>query len=113
MNKPFNIRSRVWVFDDDIPFLGIGRVQLLENINEFGSITKGAEAMNMSYRKAWQLVENMNQMSAKPLVEKRMGGEKGGGATVTAEGKAVIKKYHLLQKKMDSYLTKITKEIKF
>jgi len=113
MNKQFSIRSRVWVFDEDIPFLGIGRIQLLENIEECGSITKGAEAMNMSYRKAWQLVENMNQMSPKPLVEKQMGGEKGGGATVTAEGKTVIKKYHLLQKKMDNYLAKITKEINF
>ncbi len=113
MKKQFSIRSRVWVFDEDIPFLGIGRIQLLENIEACGSITKGAEAMSMSYRKAWQLVENMNQVSPKPLVEKQMGGEKGGGATITSAGKTVIKKYHLLQKKMDNYLAKITKEIKF
>lgn len=98
------IRSRIWIDIDDTPYLGEGRILLLEQILKHGSITKGAEAINMSYRKAWQLVENMNKTAPVPLVEKRLGGAKGGGAEVTEEGKRVIKEFHQFQEELKSFL---------
>ncbi|MEQ8423943.1 MAG: LysR family transcriptional regulator, partial [Cyclobacteriaceae bacterium] len=61
------------------PYLGPGRVQLMEGIRSHGSISRAAEEMGMSYRKAWQLVKDINEVSPKPLVEKRLGGKAGGG----------------------------------
>lgn len=104
MNQGINIRFRVWVDKGNLPYLGIGRIVLLENIMKYGSITKGAEAINMSYRKAWQLVEDMNKLSDKPLVEKRLGGKEGGGALVTEEGKRTIKMFYKLQSQIGTFL---------
>ena len=104
MSKDNKIRFRVWVDKGDLPYIGIGRIVLLENIIKYGSITKGAEAINMSYRKAWQLVEDMNKISGKPLVEKKLGGKEGGGAIVTEEGKQIIKKFYKLQLQIDNFL---------
>ncbi|MBE0650747.1 MAG: LysR family transcriptional regulator [Bacteroidales bacterium] len=113
MDQNINIRFRVWVDKGELPYLGIGRIVLLENIIEHGSITKGAEAINMSYRKAWQLVEDMNKLSNKPLVEKRLGGKEGGGAIVTDEGRKIIKKFYELQSQVEDFLQGKLQEVGF
>ena len=73
--------------------LGPGKVQLLEHIRDTGSISAAGRAMEMSYKRAWMLVEEMNAAFAVPVVESARGGAKGGGATVTATGLAVIAAY--------------------
>ena len=103
--------TRIYIKDQ--PFLSIGRIMLLENIAALGSITKAAAAMNMSYRKAWLLVQNMNDMAKKPLVIKQSGGKKGGGAMLTPEGKEAIDTYHLLQKDIQDFLKVKNDEINF
>lgn len=113
MKNEVKIRFRIWVDKFDTPYLGIGRIVLLENIMKHGSITKGAEAINMSYRKAWQLVEDMNKISDIPLVEKRLGGKKGGGAVVTEEGKKIIQKFYELQSKVEDFLSKESNKYTF
>ena len=70
--------------------LGYGRIVLLEKIEEFGSITKAAKAMDISYRHAWELVDSMNRQAKHPLVESSAGGRNGGGARLTEEGKKAI-----------------------
>ena len=104
MAKNLHLRFRLWVFADDTPYLGIGPVELLEKINKYGSIAKAAASMNMSYRKAWQLVQNMNEIADTPLVITKLGGSKGGGAEVTEKGKHVVEQYHLLEKDMEVFL---------
>ena len=74
MSKKSTIRLRLWIDKNDEPFIGPGRVKLLENILAFGSISRAAKEVNMSYRKAWQLIEDMNTVSKKALVEKKTGG---------------------------------------
>ncbi len=113
MKKDVRIRFRIWVDKNELPYLGIGRIVLLENIMKYGSITKGAEAINMSYRKAWQLVEDMNKISDNPLVEKRLGGKEGGGAVVTEEGKQVIKKFYKLQSQVENFLSRGSNDYHF
>ena len=81
--------------------MGIGRVRLLEHIRETGSITNAAKAMKMSYRQAWQMVEDMNSRSDKPLVEKILGGKGGGGAKVTEAGEKAISLFYKLEQKIE------------
>ncbi|MBI3136464.1 MAG: LysR family transcriptional regulator [Bacteroidetes bacterium] len=111
--KKSTVRLRVWIDKDDLPYIGPGRVKLLENILKFGSISRAAKAINMSYRKAWQLIEDMNAVSKKVLVEKQAGGKTGGGATVTSEGLNVIKQYRILQYEVDKVLNKHAKKMSF
>ncbi len=78
-------------------FFGPGRLQLLENIIATGSISQAAKQMSMSYKKAWDMVQSMNQQVISPIVSTHTGGEKGGGTTVTEEGKhlmAAFKQLH-------------------
>lgn len=104
MSQEINTRIKVWVDKGGKSYLGLGRVVLLEKILEYGSITKGAEAIHMSYRKAWQLVEDMNKISKSPLVEKRLGGKTGGGAVVTQAGIEAIRKYYELEEKINAFI---------
>ena len=60
--------------------IGPGKIELLEHIATFGSISAAARGMEMSYKHAWDLVEDMNRVFGKPLVAAQTGGRKGGGA---------------------------------
>ena len=62
--------------------LGPGKVQLLERIAECGSIAAAGRAMDMSYRRAWRLVADLNGCFGEPLVKAQMGGRDGGGGLV-------------------------------
>lgn len=113
IEKKYSIRTRIWVDETNGPFLGIGRIWLLENISETGSITNAAKNMKMSYRQAWQLVENMNKHAQAPLVEKVLGGKGGGGARLTDAGQKAIKTFYALEKKINDFVEKESNKIKF
>ena len=72
-----NIKSRIWIESDKRIFLGVGRIRLLEQIQQDGSINKACKSLNMSYKKAWKLVDEMNAVSKTPVVEKASGGSGG------------------------------------
>ena len=75
--------------------LGPGKADLLEAIDRTGSISAGAQAMGMSYRRAWLLVDAMNRSFLRPLVAtSRWRGE---GAWLTPEGKSVLRLYRRLE----------------
>ena len=81
------------------PAMGPGRAALLARIARTGSITSAARAMGMSYQRAWQLVESMNESFAEPVVVTEVGGRRGGGAVVTAFGKRLVALYHAMENK--------------
>ena len=70
---------------------GPGKADLLDLIGQQGSISAAARAMGMSYRRAWLLVDEMNQTFRNPLVESVRGGPQGGGARLTEDGKAALR----------------------
>ncbi|MDH7797534.1 MULTISPECIES: winged helix-turn-helix domain-containing protein [unclassified Beijerinckia] len=77
--------------------LGPGKIQLLELVDTCGSITASAKKMNMSYRRAWLLIEELNEMFDSNLVETRPGGRGGGNAKLSLLGRAVIQAYRSLE----------------
>ncbi|MBI5073826.1 MAG: LysR family transcriptional regulator [Nitrospirae bacterium] len=97
-SKPFvRFRGHIWLDGNEGTFLGYGRVVLLERIRELGSITKAARSMELSYRRAWVLIDSMNRQAPKPFVVTAAGGKGGGGTLVTEEGEKAIKifwKFH-------------------
>lgn len=78
--------------------IGPGKIDLLENIAATGSISAGARAMDMSYKHAWDLVEEMNQIFGKPVVAAQTGGRRGGGATLTPMGQALVTRFRAIEK---------------
>ena len=99
-----NICARVWLEKSGETYLAPGRVTLLERIDQYGSITKAAKSMEMSYRHAWLLVEDMNGKASAPLVVRSTGGRGGGGTTLTDEGRKAIKQFKKLQEKLKFFL---------
>ena len=94
------IRLRVWVEMDGNKFFGPGPAQLLELIAQEGSLAKAAKTMGMSYKKAWDIVADLNSRGKEPYVISHKGGEKGGGAEVTEHGKSVINSYRQFTQKL-------------
>ncbi len=76
---------------------GRGKADLLQFIDEGGSISAAGRRMGMSYRRAWSLVEEMNGHFDSPLVDSNRGGAKGGGAVLTARGHEVLADYRALE----------------
>ena len=79
--------------------IGRGKIQLLAHIKETGSISAGGRAMDMSYRRAWLLVDEMNRLFREPVVESQRGGKQGGGAVLTPFGEALIAHYQAMEEK--------------
>jgi molybdate transport system regulatory protein len=109
----FRVRGRIWIEGEEGTFLGYGRVVLLERIKKYGSISKAASSMNMSYRHAWELVDSMNRQGKKRLVETTTGGKGGGGARLTETGKEAIKKFWDLYRRFMDFSERRTKKLNF
>jgi len=90
MTAPYKLGGRIWIEGPEGTFLGYGRVTLLERIRQHGSISAAARSMQMSYLRAWKLVDSMNRQGRQPLVEKSTGGRGGGGARLTETGERSI-----------------------
>ncbi len=88
--KSLQITGIIRIESENERFLGPGRIELLENIIETGSISQAAKKMGMSYKKAWDLINSMNKQTKMPIVITHAGGENGGGTLVTEEGKKII-----------------------
>jgi len=79
--------------------LGPGKAELIERIDQTGSISAAARAMGMSYRRAWQLVEALNADFREPVIRTAVGGRQGGGASVTAYGRRLAARFRAMEDK--------------
>jgi len=99
------IRARLWVVGaDEQNYLGVGKVRLMELIDELGSISQAAKSLGMSYKRAWSLVEELNRIGASPFVSKEVGGAGGGHAELTDAGREAIREYRQLEDELTEFL---------
>ena len=77
--------------------LGPGKVSLLEQVEATGSIRGAASALKMSYRRAWLLLQALEETFGAPLIDTATGGAKGGGASLTQLGKRVVRLYRAME----------------
>lgn len=98
--KPPNVKVSVRLMLEDNIAIGPGKADLLAAIKTTGSISAAARQMKMSYRRAWMLVETMNDCFDQPLVSTITGGRSGGGATLTEQGETVLNAYVEMQREV-------------
>lgn len=78
-------------------YIGPGRADLMELIEETGSISAAGKAMGMSYKRAWGLVQALNQGFGVALVISSRGGAEQGGAHLSEAGRLVLARYRAMQ----------------
>ena len=78
--------------------IGPGKIELLEQIREHGSISAAGRAMDMSYKRAWDLVDEINRICRHAAVEPKAGGRNGGGAMLTPFGAALVARYRKIER---------------
>lgn len=93
-----SLRPRLRVMVGNDIALGPGRVDLLELIQQTGSLRAAAGRMGLSYMRAWQLVKFSNAYFREPVVEVIRGGKSGGGATLTDTGRQILRIYRQMEK---------------
>lgn len=97
MTRSATIRIRIAVGENIA--IGQGKADLLDAIARTGSIAAAARELKMSYRKAWLLVDEMNQCFLSPVVLAAKGGPQGGGAQLTPIGAEALSRFRAIQAK--------------
>ena len=107
----FKVKNRIWIkFDDDM-LLGKGRVALLKEIEQAGSLSKAAKKLNISYKKAWSLIHDVNKIAKQAVTKKTIGGKGGGGTVLTPYGKKLIEAYDEIKSNCTEFLDNESKKL--
>lgn len=78
--------------------IGPGKIRLLEAVRDTGSISEAGRSLEMSYRRAWLLVDDMNHCFREPVVTTQLGGKRGGGAALTPFGLTLVEEYRGIER---------------
>jgi molybdate transport system regulatory protein len=104
------IEGKFWLKNNKNICISDGKIELLKKVSSEGSISKAAKDMHMSYKAAWDMVEEINNFTSEILIEKNRGGKKGGGCTLTSEGKAFLEKYKDISEKYYKFISELNCE---
>ena len=96
------LRFRIRVTDGDKIAVGPGKIALLEAIASTGSITAAAKSLDMSYRRAWLLLDELNRSLEQPAVDSAKGGLQGGGSSLTDVGRLLITLYRRIEHRAET-----------
>ena len=109
--EEIGLEASIWFQKAQNKFLGGDTISLLKKINELGSINSAAKAVGISYKTAWHLVNMVNNLSEKPLVDRVTGGKNGGGTVLTKEGKNVIEQFRVVQEEHRRFLENLEERL--
>lgn len=107
---PISIEGQIWINAGERRFGGHGRIRLLSHIAEMGSISGAARAMKMSYKAAWDAVDQMNNLAGEPLVVRSVGGKGGGSTRITPRGQQLIENFHRLEREHQRFIAELSQQ---
>ena len=91
------LKAKVWLEEGGALCFGRGRADLLQAIDGTGSISAAARQMGMSYRHAWTMLKASEQRLGRTLVRRSKGGAGGGGARLTDDARALLRRFHAIE----------------
>ena len=97
-------KMKLWIVVADRVKFGAGRAELLQAIDELGSLRQAAERFGMSYRSAWGYLRELEAAIGVPLLERRVGGGERGGMALTPHGRAFLAHYQEFQRQVDALM---------
>lgn len=105
------IKSRLWIEKEGQPFIGYGRIKLLKAVDKTASISAAAKTLKMSYKKAWNLLNEIETLADQPVLVTNIGGKNGGGTKVTEYGKSLIRQFETLNENCIDFLEEQYKKL--
>lgn len=102
-NDNYDIDVRIRIKIDDIVTYGSGISELLQKIDQLGSINKAAKSIGMNYKKALSIIKRAESKLGKQLIEKSIGGTSGGGSELTQFGKFFVYQFNAMEKDIKEY----------
>ena len=93
------LRFRIRISDGEVIAVGPGKIALLEALDKTGSIPAAAKRLDMSYRRAWLLLDELNRSLRQPAVASAKGGAAGGGSVLTDAGRDLVTLYRTIESK--------------
>jgi len=108
----FHIRTKIWFGNRAEEFLfGKGKMQILEYVDQEGSISGAAEKMGLSYKKVWTHIKNLQSNIEDELVVSKTGGGGKGGTTLTPKAKELVKRFKQLDEEIRLYADRRFEEL--
>lgn len=109
--KPvIEVKGSLWMTVGEKSFGGPGRIDLLRRIAEYGSITQAAKSMKMSYKAAWDAIDQMNNLAGEPLVERMAGGKGGGSTRLTLRGRQLVENFHRIEEEHHRFVEQLSRQ---
>lgn len=102
-----HLAAPLWLLFRERELLVGKALSLIRNIDEKGSISRAADAVPMSYKSAWDLIDRLNNSSVHPMVTTTTGGRNGGGAKLTPHGKALLQLYSSLEQNFSNMINSL------
>lgn len=99
---PHALRPKIRLMAGREIAVGPGKADLLAAVKAAGSISAAARSLGMSYKRAWYLLDTMNQCFKAPVVETERGGRGHGGARLTATGEEVLTLYRAIETRAEA-----------
>ncbi|SHH61628.1 ModE molybdate transport repressor domain-containing protein [Anaerosphaera aminiphila DSM 21120] len=110
VEEELRCQIKVTIFKDD-KFFGPGVSRLIKLVDEMGSVKYAANAMNISYSKAWKMIDKMESELGFLVVDRKPGGSGGGESVITNEGRQFLNNYELIVKKSKKYTMELFNDI--
>ena len=107
----YTVAGTLWIEHEGERCFGVGRMELLQLIGNTGSINKAAKEMGMSYKKAWNMINNLNSQWNEPMVITQSGGEGGGGSSLTKAALELITHHTAMRKRFLHFLATEKKKL--
>ena len=107
-NQRIELGGSVWLTVGGENLGGPGRIALLAQIAEQGSITHAAKAVKMSYKAAWDAIDAMNNLAGEPLVQRMAGGKGGGGTVLTQRGMQLVENFRLIEREHHRFVSELS-----
>lgn len=107
---PLTVGAELWLALGDHPLAGARRVGLLAEIARVGSITQAAKAVGLSYRGAWNAIDEMNNLAGEPLLDRVVGGKGGGSTSLTPRGLQLVRNFELIRQEHGRFVERLNRQ---
>ena len=109
-DQTLSVGAELWLDLGGQNLAGARRVALLAEIARVGSITQAAKVVGLSYKGAWNAIEDMSNLAGEPLLERAAGGKGGGFTRLTPRGEKLVRNFELVRDEHARFVARLNRQ---